>query len=61
MPPAIPKTYRLPIETIQRMAALSKRWGGIQPATSTAVLVEAVNRAYLAEFGTKGKPKPAKS
>lgn len=62
-----PSQFRLPDDTRAKVEALAARWGGLSPATRTAVVIEAIDRAYAQEFGgeatrrpakPKGKPKP---
>ena len=52
--------YRMPAETLEQIADLSKAWGGIKASTATAVIVEAVRRAHDAE-ARKAKKLPRKS
>jgi predicted transcriptional regulator len=59
-----PSQFRLTDEVKAKIDALAERWGGIAPATRTAVIVEAVERAHAAEFpvaqggARRRKPKP---
>jgi predicted transcriptional regulator len=48
-----PSQFRLTDEVKAKLDALAQRWGGIEPVTRTAVVVEAINRAHAAEFPAK--------
>lgn len=56
------KSYRFPGDTLAKAAELAVKWGGIAPATETAVFVRSIELAHAAEFGdppkaTKAKPR----
>lgn len=46
----VPTQLRIPAATKAKIEALAAKWGGIAPATRTAVIVEAIDRAHAAEF-----------
>jgi hypothetical protein len=57
MPATTPTQFRLTDETKAKIDDLAAWWGGIEPATRTAVVVEAIDRAHAAEFPAKPKAK----
>jgi hypothetical protein len=55
MPTTTPVQMRLPDATKAKIEALAAKWGGLTPATRTAVVVEAIDRAHAAELPAKPK------